>query len=68
MARELFQPFTVADVRHHAEGTGLHLALAQAIMAAYGGRLEADSAGAGQGATFVAAFPAVSLTQDTTGG
>jgi signal transduction histidine kinase len=68
LARELFQPFTIADVRHHAEGTGLNLALAQAIVGAYGGRLWADSAGVGQGATFVAAFPAVSLTQDTTGG
>lgn len=68
MARELFHPFTVADVRHHAEGTGLNLALAQAIVAAYGGRLEADSAGIGQGATFVAAFPAVSLPQETTEG
>jgi signal transduction histidine kinase len=68
MARELFQPFTIADVRHHAEGSGLNLALAQAIVAAYGGRLEAASAGVGQGATFVAAFPAVSFTQDTTGG
>jgi two-component system, sensor histidine kinase LadS len=68
LARELFQPFTIADVMHHAEGTGLNLALAQAIVGAYGGRLWADSAGVGQGATFVAAFPAVSLTQDTTGG
>jgi len=68
LARELFQPFTIADVMHHAEGSGLNLALAQAIVAAYGGRLWADSAGVRQGATFVAAFPAVSLTQDTTGG
>jgi signal transduction histidine kinase len=67
MARELFQPFTIADVRHHAEETGLNLALAQAIVAAYGGRLEADSAGVGKGATFVAAFPALSLTEDATG-
>jgi two-component system, sensor histidine kinase LadS len=68
LAWELFQPFTIADVLHHAEGTGLNLALAQAIVTAYGGRLWADSAGVGQGATFVAAFPAVSLTQDTTQG
>jgi signal transduction histidine kinase len=68
LARELFQPFTIADVRHHVQGTGLNLALAQAIVAAYGGRLCADSAGVGQGATFVAAFPAVSLTLDATGG
>jgi signal transduction histidine kinase len=61
MARELFQPFTIADVRHHAQGSGLSLALAQAIVAAYGGHIRAESAGIGQGATFVVAFPAVSL-------
>jgi signal transduction histidine kinase len=64
----LFQPFTIADVMHHAQGTGLSLALAQAMVEAYGGHIRAKSPGVGQGATFVVAFPTVSLTQDATDG
>jgi signal transduction histidine kinase len=68
LARELFQPFTIADVMHHAQGTGLSLTLAQAMVEAYGGHIRAESPGVGQGATFVVAFPTVSLTQDATDG
>jgi signal transduction histidine kinase len=60
-ASELFRPFTVADVTHHSQGTGLNLALAYAIVEAYGGKLWAESEGVGLGATFTAAFPSVSL-------
>lgn len=52
MAHEILRPFTVVDVDHHSRGTGLSLALAAAIIHAYGGRLEALSEGPGHGATF----------------
>lgn len=61
MGAELLRPFTIAHVMNHSQGTGLSLALANAIVSAYGGKLSAASAGIGQGATFTATFPSVSL-------
>lgn len=61
MGPELLRPFTIAHVMNHSQGTGLSLALANAIVTASGGKLSAVSAGVGQGATFTARFPAVSL-------
>ncbi|MBI3303566.1 MAG: HAMP domain-containing histidine kinase, partial [Deltaproteobacteria bacterium] len=58
---ELFRPFTIAQVMHHSRGTGLNLALAGAIVTAYGGQTRAESAGVGQGATFTVEFPAETL-------
>jgi signal transduction histidine kinase len=63
LARELFQPFTITDVMHHCQGTGLNLALARVIVEAYGGQIQAHSAGVGEGATFTMRFPAVALPQ-----
>jgi len=63
-ARELFQPFTITDVMHHCQGTGLNLALARIIVEAYGGQIQAHSAGVGEGATFTMRFPVVALPQD----
>jgi signal transduction histidine kinase len=63
LAQELFQPFTIVDVLHHSHGTGLNLALANAIVAAYGGQIRAESKGLGQGATFILEFPRVSLSE-----
>ncbi|MBI3302021.1 MAG: hypothetical protein HYZ72_08090, partial [Deltaproteobacteria bacterium] len=50
LAHELFRPFTIANVMHHSQGTGLNLAVASAIVAAYGGRMQAESEGLGKGA------------------
>ncbi len=61
IARELFEPFSTFDVSHHAQGTGLNLALARAIVTTYGGQIAAKSEGTGHGATFTVAFPLVSL-------
>lgn len=55
--RDLFHPFTVSDVTRRPGGTGLSLALAQAIVTAHGGRLGARSAGRGKGATFTVELP-----------
>jgi signal transduction histidine kinase len=66
LAQELFRPFTIADVLHHSQGTGLNLALASAIVEAYGGWMRAESAGIGKGATFIVELPAV-LPADETG-
>lgn len=57
LAGELLRPFTIADVRHHAGGTGLNLALASAIVKAHGGQIRAESPGVGQGATFTVELP-----------
>jgi signal transduction histidine kinase len=59
LAKELFRPFTIADVKHQSQGTGLNLALASAIVEAYGGHIRAESTGIGQGATFTVEFPVV---------
>jgi signal transduction histidine kinase len=61
IGKELFRPFTIANVMNHTQGGGLHLALANAIVTAYGGEIRAFSAGPRQGATFTVALPAVSL-------
>lgn len=61
MGPELLRPFTIAHVMNHSQGTGLSLTLASAIVAASGGKLSAYSAGVGQGATFTAKFPLISL-------
>lgn len=61
MGPELLRPFTIAHVMNHSQGTGLSLALADAIIAAFGGKLSASSRGPGQGATFTVELPAVFL-------
>ncbi len=61
LAPELFRPFTVADVMHHSQGSGLNLAIASAILAAYGGQMRARSEGVGKGATFTVELPRASL-------
>ncbi len=44
-------------------GSGLGLWIAQALVAACGGRVEADSLGVGQGATFAMLVPASAMTR-----
>jgi signal transduction histidine kinase len=59
MGPELLRPFTIANIMNHSQGTGLSLALASAIVTAYGGNISAASAGVGQGATFTVELPTV---------
>lgn len=61
MGPELLRPFTIAHIMNHSQGTGLSLALASAIVAAYGGKISATSEGVGRGATFTVTLPAVSF-------
>jgi signal transduction histidine kinase len=56
-ADEIFLPFTIGDPRHETAGGGLSLAIAQAIVQAYGGKIRAQSLGEGLGATFTLELP-----------
>ncbi len=55
--RELFRPFTVANINHHHAGAALSLAKALAIAEAHGARIGAESQGPGQGARFWVELP-----------
>jgi signal transduction histidine kinase len=66
--RELFQPFTITDIAHHFQGTGLNLALARVMVEAYGGQIQASSEGVGNGATFTMTFPVAPLSQTPSAG
>lgn len=57
-ARDLFSPYTIQDIRHHSESSGLNLAIAQAIVKSHGGSIRVTSPGRGQGATFITDLPA----------
>jgi len=59
---KLFDPFEQgsSEVARRHGGLGLGLAISQAIIRAHGGRLQAASAGSGQGATFTVVLPASS--------
>lgn len=63
-AREIFQPFTIADAIHHSHGTGLSLALADAILRAHGAHIAAESRGLGCGAAFIVQFPGAQPQQE----
>lgn len=54
---ELIRPFTVGQIMHHQEGTGLSLARAALLVERAGGRLSAFSEGPGLGATFSICLP-----------
>ncbi len=60
--RHLFKKFTRLheDEGHRLSGTGLGLAICKGIVEAHGGRIWAESAGEGQGATFTFTLPIAS--------
>jgi two-component system phosphate regulon sensor histidine kinase PhoR len=53
----VFERFYKADRARSREGTGLGLAIAKHLVQAHGGRIEAQSAGQGKGATFRFTLP-----------
>jgi signal transduction histidine kinase len=57
--RHIFEPFQQADstTRRTHQGLGLGLAIVRQLVEAHGGRVHAESAGKGQGATFVVELP-----------
>jgi len=54
---ELVRPFTVGQIMHHQEGTGLSVARGALMVERAGGRLSATSEGPGLGAVFVIGLP-----------
>lgn len=54
----VFERFYKGDRSRSSQGTGLGLAIVKHVVQAHGGRVWADSAGPGRGATFTLALPA----------
>ena len=53
VAESLFEPFALLELTPQIQGSRLNLAKARAIIEASGGQIRAESAGLGNGATFV---------------
>ena len=69
MLPHVFEPFQQADsttTRAH-QGLGLGLAIVRQLVEAHGGRARAESAGRGQGATFVVELPIIALREPRAG-
>jgi signal transduction histidine kinase/integral membrane sensor domain MASE1 len=65
----VFEPFQQADsttTRAH-QGLGLGLAIVRQLVGAHGGRVRAESAGLGQGATFLVELPIIALREPRPG-
>lgn len=60
----LFERFYKADKARAGGGTGLGLAIAKHLVQAHGGRIWAESPGAGWGATFTFAIPVTTPVRD----
>jgi CheY-like chemotaxis protein len=61
----VFEPFQQADsstTRSH-QGLGLGLAIVRQLVEAHGGRVQAESAGRGHGATFVVELPIIAVRE-----
>jgi CheY-like chemotaxis protein len=61
--RHIFEPFLQADTstRRTHQGLGLGLAIVRQLVEAHSGHVHAESAGRGQGATFVVELPIVAV-------
>lgn len=70
LVARLFTPFAQAkqDLARSHGGLGLGLALVKGLAELHGGTVEAESAGAGQGATFTVRLPRVEEPAAVTGG
>lgn len=63
----IFDRFYRPDTSRNRQlpGAGLGLSIAQAIIQAHGGRIQAESAGAGQGSTFTILLPVENVNRQT---
>lgn len=66
---KIFDAFEQGDTfgEHHYGGLGLGLAISGAIVTSHGGHIKAESAGAGQGATFTVTLGTVAAPLSTSG-
>jgi two-component system, NtrC family, sensor kinase len=55
--KKVFEPFYTRRVGNRAPGTGLGLSITHAIVESHGGRIRAESKGAGQGSRFTVELP-----------
>ena len=56
---ELFRPYQRAEGARGFQGLGLGLSICRAIVEAHGGRIDAQSAGRGQGSEFTVTLPRI---------
>lgn len=63
VADRLFEPFFVAGIEHHSQGTGVNLSIARVLTEHYQGAITARSAGLGSGSTFTLVLPLHKGTQ-----
>jgi len=67
VAARIFEPFEQSGAGHRFGGLGLGLAIARAIVDLHRGAIRAESAGAGQGATFTVELPGAIDNQEQVG-
>ena len=56
-SENIFDIFSITDILHHGDGTGLSLAISRLILDIHAGTLEVESAGKDQGTTFIITLP-----------
>jgi len=56
-AENIFDIFSISDILHHGDGTGLSLAISRLILDIHAGTLEVESTGKDQGTTFIITLP-----------
>jgi len=60
-SEQIFEPFFVADIQQHSQGSGVSLATAKVLAEHYNGTIRANSLGIGQGSIFILSLPLANL-------
>ncbi len=63
VAERIFEPFFVASIEHHSQGTGVSLSIAKVLARHYRGELTAQSDGLGCGSIFTIVLPLDNIGQ-----